>query len=579
MDIKPDEITKILRERIEGLETDSAELTEVGTVLSVGDGIARVHGLENCMALEMLELPHDVVGLALNLEADNVGAVLFGNWDEIVEGDTVKRTGNLLEIPVGDELLGRLVDPLGRPLDDKGDVNTSETRPAEFKAPGVVQRQPVTEPLQTGLKAIDSMIPIGRGQRELIIGDRQTGKTAIGIDTIINNRDKDVICIYVAIGQRMSTVVQVMETLEENGAMDNTIIVAASADEAAPIKYMAPYAGCAMGEHFLYNGKHALCIYDDLTKHAYAYRQMSLLLRRPPGREAYPGDVFYLHSRLLERSVKLNDELGGGSHTALPIIETQAGDVSAYIPTNVISITDGQIFLESDLFYSGVRPAINVGISVSRVGGNAQTKAMKKVAGKLRLDLSQFRELEAFAQFGSELDPETQQTLARGERLVEALNQKERSPLSVSEQVATIYAGTGGYLDRIKVDRVIDFLADLLSRLHSEQDELMKTIEDSGELSDDDEETLGKAIAEMIDDFGPDFDEEGQPLEEGESDRVKSEEEREKPGRTDEESKAEDEAEAERDEAERTVSEAEREAEDGESESGDEEREKEEAPA
>jgi len=579
MDIKPDEITKILRERIEGLETDSAELTEVGTVLSVGDGIARVHGLENCMALEMLELPNDVVGLALNLEADNVGAVLFGNWDEIVEGDTVKRTGNLLEIPVGDELLGRLVDPLGRPLDDKGDVNTSETRPAEFKAPGVVQRQPVTEPLQTGLKAIDSMIPIGRGQRELIIGDRQTGKTAIGIDTIINNRDKDVICIYVAIGQRMSTVVQVMETLEENGAMDNTIIVAASADEAAPIKYMAPYAGCAMGEHFLYNGKHALCIYDDLTKHAYAYRQMSLLLRRPPGREAYPGDVFYLHSRLLERSVKLNDELGGGSHTALPIIETQAGDVSAYIPTNVISITDGQIFLESDLFYSGVRPAINVGISVSRVGGNAQTKAMKKVAGKLRLDLSQFRELEAFAQFGSELDPETQQTLARGERLVEALNQKERSPLSVSEQVATIYAGTGGYLDRIKVDRVIDFLADLLSRLHSEQDELMKTIEDSGELSDDDEETLGKAIAEMIDDFGPDFDEEGQPLEEGESDRVKSEEEREKPGRTDEESKAEDEAEAERDEAERTVSEAEREAEDGESESGDEEREKEEAPA
>jgi F-type H+-transporting ATPase subunit alpha len=575
MEIKPDEITKILRERIEGLETDSAELTEVGTVLSVGDGIARVHGLENCMALEMLELPHDVVGLALNLEQDNVGAVLFGEWDQVVEGDTVKRTGKLLEIPVGEELLGRLVDPLGRPLDDKGDVNTSETRPAEFKAPGVVQRQPVEEPLQTGLKAIDSMIPIGRGQRELIIGDRQTGKTAIGIDTIINNRDKDVICIYVAIGQRMSTVVQVQEVLEENGAMDNTIIVAASADEAAPIKYMAPYAGCAMGEHFLYNGKHALVVYDDLTKHAYAYREMSLLLRRPPGREAYPGDVFYLHSRLLERSVKLNDELGGGSHTALPIIETQASDVSAYIPTNVISITDGQIFLESDLFYSGVRPAINVGISVSRVGGNAQTKAMKKVAGKLRLDLSQFRELEAFAQFGSELDPETQRTLARGERLVEMLNQSERSPLSVADQVASIYAGTGGYLDRIKVERVADFLEDLLSRLHSENGDLMDGINENGQLSDEDEETLGKAIAEMVDDFGPDFDEEGQPLEEGESDRVKDEEEQEKPGRTDEEASEEAEAESEREEAERTVSEAEREAGDAE----DEEREKEEATA
>jgi F-type H+/Na+-transporting ATPase subunit alpha len=573
MDIRPDEITKILRERIEGLDTDSAELTEVGTVLSIGDGIARVHGLENCMALEMLELPHDVVGLALNLEQDNVGAVLFGEWEEVVEGDTVKRTSNLLEIPVGEALLGRLVDPLGRPLDDKGEVSTSETRPAEFKAPGVVQRQPVSEPMQTGLKAIDSMIPIGRGQRELIIGDRQTGKTAIAIDTIINNRDKDLVCIYVAIGQRMSTVVQVMETLEENGAMDNTIIVAASADEAAPIKYMAPYAGCAMGEHFLYDGKAALCVYDDLTKHAYAYRQMSLLLRRPPGREAYPGDVFYLHSRLLERAVKLSDELGGGSLTALPIIETQAGDVSAYIPTNVISITDGQIFLESDLFYSGVRPAINVGISVSRVGGNAQTKAMKKVAGKLRLDLSQYRELEAFAQFGSELDPETQSTLARGERLVEALNQNERSPLSVSDQVASTYAGTGGYLDRIKTERVTDFLEDLLSRMHSEQGDLMKRIEESGELSDEDEETLGDAIAEMVDDFGPDFDEEGQPLEEGESDRVKSEEEHEEPGRTDEEKEAEKEAEQEREEAEETVSEAEREAE------SDEEREKEEARA
>ena len=468
MEIKPDEIAKILRERIEGLETDAADLSEVGTVLSVADGIARVHGLDNCMSLEMLEFPHDVTGLALNLEQDNVGVVLFGEWDKVVEGDTVKRTGRLLEIPVGEALLGRLVDPLGRPLDDKGDVNTTETRPAEFKAPGVVQRQPVNTPVQTGLKAIDGMIPIGRGQRELIIGDRQTGKTAIALDTIINNRDKDLVCIYVAIGQRMSTVVQVAEILDENGALDNTIIVAAPADEAAPIKYMAPYAGCAMAEHFLYDGKDALCVYDDLTKHAFAYRQMSLLLRRPPGREAYPGDVFYLHSRLLERAVRLNDDLGGGSLTALPIIETQANDVSAYIPTNVISITDGQIFLESDLFYSGVRPAINVGISVSRVGGNAQTKAMKDVAGKLKLDLSQYRDLEAFAQFGSELDPDTQRQLARGERLVEMLNQNERSPLSVAEQVASIHSGTGGYLDRIKTERVPEFLANLLARLKAE---------------------------------------------------------------------------------------------------------------
>jgi F-type H+-transporting ATPase subunit alpha len=521
LEIKPDEIASILRERIEGLETGGADLAEVGTVLSVADGIARVHGLDNCMSLEMLELPHDVTGLALNLEEDNVGVVLFGDWDKVVEGDTVKRTGNLLEIPVGEGLLGRMVDPLGRPLDDKGDISSDETRPAEFKAPGVVQRQPVNTPVQTGLKAIDGMIPIGRGQRELIIGDRQTGKTSVAIDAIINNRDKDLVCIYVAIGQRMSTVVQVMEMLEENGAMENTIIVAAAADEAAPIKYMAPYAGCAMGEHFLYNGKDALCVYDDLTKHAYAYRQMSLLLRRPPGREAYPGDVFYLHSRLLERAVRLNDDLGGGSLTALPIIETQANDVSAYIPTNVISITDGQIFLEADLFYKGTRPAINVGISVSRVGGNAQTKAMKKVAGKLRLDLSQYRDLEAFAQFGSELDPETQRSLARGERLVDMLNQKERKPLSVADQVASIYSGTGGYLDRIKTERVQDFLEDLLTRLHSEQDELMKRINESGELSDSDEEALGNAIGEMVDDFGPDFDEEGNPLEEGESDRVR----------------------------------------------------------
>jgi len=532
MEIKPDEIASILRERIEGLETDSADLSEVGTVLSVADGIARIHGLDNCMALEMLDLPHGVTGLALNLEADNVGAVLFGEWEHIVEGDTVKRTGHLLEIPVGEQLLGRMVDPLGRPLDDRGEISTGETRPAEFKAPGVVQRQPVTEPVQTGLMAIDGMIPIGRGQRELIIGDRQTGKTAIAVDTIINNKDKDLICVYVAIGQRMSTVVQLKEILEENGAMENTIIVAAPADEAAPIKYIAPYAGCAMAEHFLYNGKHALCVYDDLTKHAYAYRQMSLLLRRPPGREAYPGDVFYLHSRLLERSVKLNDELGGGSMTALPIIETQASDVSAYIPTNVISITDGQIFLESDLFYSGVRPAINVGISVSRVGGNAQTKAMKKVAGKLKLDLSQFRDLEAFAQFGSELDPETQKALSRGQRLVELLKQKEREPLSVADQVAAIYSGTGGYLDRVKVERVPEFLADLRTRLHSENAELLGRIEETGQLSDEDEEALGKAIADFVDDFGPDFDEKGEPLEEGESDRVHSQEEREAPART-----------------------------------------------
>ena len=424
----------------------------------------------------MLEFPHDVTGLALNLEADNVGVVMFGDWDKIVEGDTVKRTGHLLEIPVGEGLLGRIVDPLGNPLDGKGDIETEETRPAEFKAPGVVQRQPVTEPLQTGLKAIDSMIPIGRGQRELIIGDRQTGKTAIAIDTIINNKDNDLISVYVAIGQRMATVVALAETLAEAGALDTTIIVAAAADEAAPIKFMAPYAGAAMAEHFLYNGKHALCVYDDLTKHAYAYRQMSLLLRRPPGREAYPGDVFYLHSRLLERAVKLNDDLGGGSMTALPIIETQAGDVSAYIPTNVISITDGQIFLEPKLFFSGVRPAINVGISVSRVGGNAQIKPMKKVAGRLKIDLSQYRDLEAFAQFGSDLDASTQRTLARGERLVATLNQKERSPLAVEDQVVQVYAATNGYLDRINVDRVPEFLDALTQRLHSESSDLLEKI-------------------------------------------------------------------------------------------------------
>ena len=520
MQIKPDEITSILKSRIEGLDEGQAELTEVGTVLSVSDGIARIHGLENCMSFETLELPHDVTGLALNLESDNVGAVLFGPWEKIVEGDTVKRTGKLIEIPVGDALLGRIVDPLGRPLDGKGDIATDEVRPAEFKAPGVVQRQPVEEPLQTGLKAIDSMIPIGRGQRELIIGDRQTGKTAIALDTIIHNKDSGVISVYVAIGQRMATVVQLAKTLSEAGALESTIIVAAPANEAAPIKFLAPYAGCAMAEHFLYNGGAALCVYDDLTKHAYAYRQMSLLLRRPPGREAYPGDVFYLHSRLLERAVKLNDELGGGSLTALPIIETQAGDVAAYIPTNVISITDGQIFLEPSLFNSGVRPAINVGISVSRVGGNAQIKPMKKVAGRLRLELSQFRELEAFSQFGSDLDAATQRTLARGERLVNTLNQNERAPLPASEQVAMVYAATNGYLDRINANRVEEFHNGLAQRMRSENSELLEKVA-GGDWEDSTQSEMDSAVKEYADDFGHDLDEEGQPLEDGsDSDRV-----------------------------------------------------------
>jgi F-type H+/Na+-transporting ATPase subunit alpha len=513
MQINPDEITSILKSRIEGLDSGSAELTEVGTVLSVADGISRVHGLENAMSFEMLELPHDVTGLALNLESDNVGAVLFGEWEHISEGDTVKRTGRLLEIPVGEGLLGRIVDPLGRPLDGKGPIDVTETRPAEFKAPGVVQRQPVKEPMQTGLKAIDAMIPIGRGQRELIIGDRQTGKSAIAIDTIINNRETGLVCVYVAIGQRMSTVVSLAQTLDEYGALDNTIIVAAAADEAAPIKFMAPYAGCAMGEHFLYNGKHALCVYDDLTKHAYAYRQMSLLLRRPPGREAYPGDVFYLHSRLLERAVKLNDELGGGSLTALPVIETQAGDVSAYIPTNVISITDGQIFLESKLFNSGVRPAINVGISVSRVGGNAQIGPMKKVAGRIKLELSQYRDLEAFSQFGSDLDRDTQLTLARGARLVMTLNQKEREPLPVEDQVIQIYAATNGFLDRINVERVTEFLAELTERVNGQYPELRKKIA-GADWSDETQKEVHDAVEAFAQDFGYDLDEEGEPLEE-----------------------------------------------------------------
>ncbi|HEV7584469.1 MAG TPA: F0F1 ATP synthase subunit alpha [Solirubrobacteraceae bacterium] len=513
MQINPDEITSILKSRIEGLDSGRAELAEVGTVLSVADGIARLHGLENCMSFELLELPHGVTGLALNLESDNVGAVLFGEWERVSEGDTVRRTGQLLDIPVGEELLGRIVDPLGRPLDGKGDIGTTETRPAEFKAPGVVQRQPVKEPMQTGLKAIDAMIPIGRGQRELIIGDRQTGKTSVAIDAIINNRNTGVVSVYVAVGQRMSTVAALAQVLEENGAMENTIIVAAGADEAAPIKYLAPYAGCAMGEYFLYNGRHALCVYDDLTKHAYAYRQMSLLLRRPPGREAYPGDVFYLHSRLLERAVKLNDDLGGGSLTALPIIETQAGDVSAYIPTNVISITDGQIFLESKLFNAGVRPAINVGISVSRVGGNAQIGPMKKVAGRLKLELSQYRDLEAFAQFGSDLDADTQRALARGARLVTTLNQGEREPLPVEEQTVQIYAATNGFLDRINVERGPEFLEGLIERLRAQHHDLLEKIA-GGDWSEETQKAVHEAIEAFARDFGYDLDEEGQPLEE-----------------------------------------------------------------
>jgi F-type H+-transporting ATPase subunit alpha len=519
MQIKPDEITSILKSRIEGLDQGTSELTEVGTVLSVADGIARIHGLENCMSFEMLDLPHDVTGLALNLESDNVGAVLFGPWEKIVEGDTVKRTNRLLEIPVGDALLGRIVSPLGAPLDGKGEIASDEFRPAEFKAPGVVSRQPVKEPMQTGLKAIDSMIPIGRGQRELIIGDRQTGKTAIAIDTIINNKDSDLKFVYVAIGQRMATIVGIAQQLAEAGALENTIIIAAPADEAAPIKFLAPYAGASMAEYFLYNGGHACAIYDDLTQHAKAYRQMSLLLRRPPGREAYPGDVFYLHSRLLERSVKLNDDLGGGSFTALPVIETQAGDVSAYIPTNVISITDGQIFLEPKLFNSGVRPAINVGISVSRVGGSAQIAPMKKVAGRLKLELSQYRDLEAFAQFGSDLDADTQRTLARGERLVRALNQGERQPLAVEEQVVQVFAATNGYVDRINSDRVPEFLDGLIQRMHSEGKDVMEAIR-GGDWSDGTRDKVEKLVAEFADDFGYDLDEDGQPMAEGESDRV-----------------------------------------------------------
>jgi F-type H+-transporting ATPase subunit alpha len=490
--LRPEEITAILKQRIEQYDVET-DLSEVGAVLQVGDGIARVHGLDNCVALEMLEFEHGVVGIAFNLEEDNVGAALFGEWEEVKEGEPVRRTGQVASVPVGPALLGRVVDPLGNPLDGRGPIESDERRPLEFKAPGVIDRQPVKEPLQTGIKAIDSMTNVGRGQRELIIGDRGTGKTALLIDTILNQRGGDMKCIYVAIGQKGSTVAQVYDRLQDEGAMEYTVIVSAAAHEAAPIKWMAPFAGCAMGEHFLFKGEHALVMYDDLSKHADAYRQLSLLLRRPPGREAFPGDVFYLHSRLLERACKLSDERGSGSLTALPLIETQAGDISAYIPTNVISITDGQIFLEADLFFSGVRPAINVGISVSRVGATAQTKAMKKVAGRLRLDLSQYRELEAFAQFGSELDPATQKALARGERMVATLNQPQYDPWPMEEQVTALYAGINGYLDEIPTPQIPRFHDELREHLRAEGS-VLEQIRATGDLS---EETTAKLDEEL----------------------------------------------------------------------------------
>jgi F-type H+-transporting ATPase subunit alpha len=476
VDLKAEEITEIIRQQLSGIGR-GIDVSEVGTVTSVGDGIARVYGLDKVMAGELVQFPHNVAGLALNLEEDNVGVVLLGEASVIQEGDEVKRTGIIMSVPVGPELVGRVVNPLGVPVDGKGPINTSERNPIERIAPGVVDRKPVKEPLQTGLKAIDSMIPIGRGQRELIIGDRQTGKTAIAIDTIINQKGKDVVCIYVAIGQKKSTVAQVVRILEERGAMEFTIVVSASASESAPLQYLAPYAGAAMGEYFLYNGKHALCIYDDLSKHAQAYREISLLLRRPPGREAYPGDVFYLHSRLLERAAKMADEKGGGSLTALPVIETQAGDVSAYIPTNVISITDGQIFLETDLFHSGVRPAVNVGISVSRVGGSAQVRSMRTVSGTLRLDLAQYRELAAFAQFGSDLDKVTQAQLNRGRRLVEILKQGQYSPMRVGLQVVSVFAGTQGFLDNLAVEAVRPFEAALHQSMNDEHADLIDRLE------------------------------------------------------------------------------------------------------
>ena len=501
MDINTDEIKDLLKAEIEKFDLD-IDVSEVGEVLEVGDGVARVSGLENVMSSELVEFPNGVFGMALNLEEDNVGLVLFGESEKVKEGDIAKRTEHVVEVPVGEGMLGRVVNPLGQPIDGKDAIDTSETRPIERKALGVLQRQPVKEPLQTGLKPIDSMIPIGRGQRELIIGDRQTGKTAIAIDTIINQKsthdgNSPVYCIYVAIGQKASTVAQVVAQLEESGAMDYTMVVAANASDPAPMQFIAPYSGCTMGEFFRDDGRHSLVIYDDLSKHAQAYRQMSLLLRRPPGREAYPGDVFYLHSRLLERASKLSDDLGGGSLTALPVIETQEGDVAAYIPTNVISITDGQIYLETNLFNAGVRPAIDVGISVSRVGGNAQIKAMKKIAGMLRLDLAQFRELEAFAKFGSDLDKATQQQLTLGQRMVEILKQDQYVPMSVEKQVAIIWAGNNGHLNDIELDDVKRFEKEFLSYLGTNYASTLDDIRDSGELSDEIVENLKKAVDEF----------------------------------------------------------------------------------
>jgi len=505
MEIKTDQITALLKEQLE--KYDSAiDISEVGEIIEVGDGVARASGLENVMSSELVELPNEVFGMALNLEEDNIGLVLFGETRLIKEGDIAKRTGRVVEVPVGKEMLGRVVNPLGQPLDGKGPINSSSTLPIERKALGVMARSPVKKPLQTGIKAIDSMVPIGRGQRELIIGDRQTGKTAVAIDAIINQKythetDAPVYCVYVAIGQKASTVASLVSELESQGAMEYTIVVAANASDPAPIQYIAPYAGCAMGEFFRDNGQHSLIVYDDLSKQAVAYRQMSLVLRRPPGREAFPGDVFYLHSRLLERASKLSEDHGGGSLTALPVIETQEGDVSAYIPTNVISITDGQIYLETNLFNSGIRPAIDVGLSVSRVGGNAQLKAMKKVAGTLRLDLAQYRELEAFAKFGSDLDKSTLEQLTRGERMVEILKQNQYVPMAVEKQVAIIFAASKGYLDDIDVEKVADFEAGLFEYLDANASDQLKAIKDEGTISDENSDTLDKAISDFKNSF------------------------------------------------------------------------------
>jgi F-type H+/Na+-transporting ATPase subunit alpha len=500
MEIRAAEISDIIKRQIQEYQRD-VEVRETGRVLSTGDGIARVYGLDKAAAGELLEFPHNIYGLVLNLEEDNVGAAIFGEAQEVREGDEVRRTGRIAEVPVGEALLGRVVDALGQPIDGKGPLNTPHTRRIELKAPGIVKRQPVKEPMQTGLKAIDSMIPIGRGQRELIIGDRQTGKTAVALDTIINQKGGDVQCFYVAIGQKRSTVAQVVERLTRNGAMEYTTVVAATASDAAPLQFIAPYSGCAMGEYFRDSGRHALVIFDDLSKQAVAYRQLSLLLRRPPGREAFPGDVFYLHSRLLERAAKMSNEEGGGSLTALPIIETQAGDVSAYIPTNVISITDGQIFLESDLFYSGVRPAVNVGISVSRVGGNAQIKAMRQVAGTLRLDLAQYRELAAFAQFGSDLDAATQRQLNRGSRLVEILKQGQYVPLPVERQVLILYAAANGYVDQVEVANLKRYETELFRFIETRKPEVFKTILDKKQLDDDVKALLNKALEDFAAQF------------------------------------------------------------------------------